>query len=109
MSDARRWIPIAAVADCPEGEIRGLTVEGHEIALYHLEGGEFCATGNVCTHGQALLSDGWLVDGHQVECPLHAGCFDVRTGQGMGSPIDEDLKTYPVREEGGQLFVELEG
>lgn len=109
MSQAVHWVPALSAADCPEGEIRGLRIEGREIAIYHLESGEFHATDNVCTHGQALLSDGWLVDGCQVECPLHAGCFDVRTGQGMGPPIDEDLKTYPVKLEDGQVLVGLDG
>ena len=109
MNQPIRWVHALPTADCPQGEIRGLTIEDREIAIYHLEDGSFHATDNICTHGRALLSEGWLVDGCQVECPLHAGCFDVRTGQGMGSPIDENLKTYPAKVEDGQVLVGLDG
>ncbi|MFC7399090.1 non-heme iron oxygenase ferredoxin subunit [Chelatococcus sp. GCM10030263] len=102
-----RWVEVASVDDVPEGEVIGVTVEGHEIALYHLPDGSFHATANICTHGQALLSEGWLADDCMIECPLHAGCFDIRTGKGMGPPIEEDLQTYRLRREGDALLVEI--
>jgi nitrite reductase/ring-hydroxylating ferredoxin subunit len=40
---------------------------------------------------------------------LHAGCFDVRTGAGQADPITEDLAVYPVRREGGCIFVKMSG
>jgi len=101
-----RWVEVASAEDIPEGEVIGVTVEGHEIALYHLDDGSFHATANLCTHGQALLSEGWL-DDCTIECPLHAGCFDVRTGKGLGDPIEEDLETYAVRRDGDRLLVEI--
>jgi nitrite reductase/ring-hydroxylating ferredoxin subunit len=61
----------------------------------------------VCTHGQAYLSEGWVTDDCQIECPLHAGCFDIRSGKAMGPPIEEDLRTYPVRIEAETIFVAL--
>jgi Rieske Fe-S protein len=42
---------------------------------------------------------GWL-DGDVIECPLHGGRFEVKTGKGLGAPITCDLKTFPVRIEG---------
>ncbi len=65
----------------------------------------FC-TDNVCTHAFALLTEGWL-EGHLIECPLHNGQFDVRTGKGMGAPITEDLRTYAVKIEGNDVLVAL--
>jgi naphthalene 1,2-dioxygenase system ferredoxin subunit len=107
MTESSRWVEAALLEDCPEGDVTGVELQGHEIAIYHLENGELYASSNVCTHGQAHLSDGWLVDDCLVECPLHAGCFDIRTGKGMGSPIQEDLKTYGVRKEGKWVLIEL--
>jgi nitrite reductase/ring-hydroxylating ferredoxin subunit len=68
--------------------------------LYRLEddGGVY-AIDNVCTHALAYLSEGWL-EGDVIECPLHGGCFNVRTGKGLGDPIEEDLKTYPIQVSG---------
>ena len=65
------WVRVAGVAEVGEGQVHAVRVDDREIALYHLPGGEFRATDNVCTHEYALLSDGWLEDGC-IECPLHA-------------------------------------
>ena len=52
------------------------------------------------------VTDGWM-EGTTIECPLHAGQFDVCTGKGLGAPIEEDLKCFPVRVEGGDILVEI--
>ena len=49
------------------------------IAVFN-EDGEFFAIDDTCTHQDASLADGWL-EGCAVECPLHASCFDLRTGR----------------------------
>ena len=54
---------------------------GLNLALYHVGDAWFC-TDNICTHAFALLTDGWL-EGHVIECPLHGGQFDIRTGKGQ--------------------------
>lgn len=100
------WVRVAAISEVAEGQCRGVRVGDREIALYHLSGGEFHATDNVCTHEYALLSEGWLENGC-IECPLHAAQFDVRTGKALSAPADEDLKVYPVRQEGNDLLVQV--
>ena len=52
------------------------------------------------------LSDGWL-DRGEIECPLHAGRFDVKTGKATAPPCTEDLKTYPIRLAGDEIQVKL--
>jgi anthranilate 1,2-dioxygenase ferredoxin subunit len=34
---------------------------------------------------------------HCIECPLHQGQFDVRTGEPMCAPVTEPVRTYRVR------------
>lgn len=68
---------------------------GRDLALYDI-GGTVYATDNLCTHAYAQLTDGML-EGDVVECPLHGGRFEVKTGKGLGPPIPCDLKTYRVR------------
>ena len=63
--------------------------------MYHLNGGEFRATSNVCTHEYAQVSDGFL-EGGVVECPLHGGKFDVRTGQSFCDPSKISVRSYPM-------------
>ncbi len=55
-----------------------------------------------------MLAEGWLEE-NCVECPLHAGRFDVRTGKAMCEPLEEDIRTFAVKEEGGEIFVEIGG
>lgn len=81
------------------------TIDGEQIALYLVDGDVF-ATHNVCTHQFALLSDGYLEDGC-IECPLHQGKFDVRTGAAMCAPATEPLKTYRVHVEGNDVLIDL--
>ncbi len=100
------WVRVASASAIGEGEMLGVEAGGHSIAVYKLDGGEWCATDNVCTHAFALLTDGWLEDG-VIECPLHAGRFECRTGKGLGEPIDEDLKTFAVKVEGDDVFVAI--
>jgi naphthalene 1,2-dioxygenase system ferredoxin subunit len=61
----------------------------------------------VCTHAYARLSDGWL-DKSEIECPLHAGRFDVKTGKALCPPVTEDIKTYPVRLVGDEIQIKLD-
>lgn len=79
----------------PEGEMMAVEVDERMIALYNV-GGKFYATSNICTHAFAILTDGWLED-EIIECPLHAGRFDVRNGSAQGDPVECDLETFEVR------------
>ena len=100
------WVRGASRRDVTEGEVLGIEVAGHSIALYDVDGAIF-ATDNICTHAYARLSDGWL-DGEAIECPLHAARFDVRTGKVLDPPAIEDLKTYPVRVVDGEIEIKLD-
>ena len=98
------WVRAAAKADVEEGKVLGVKLNGKDIAIYHLPGGEFCATDNICTHEYALLSEGWLENGC-IECPLHAAQFDCRTGKALSSPADEDLLVFEIKVEGADLMI----
>ena len=99
------WHSVAKTSDVTEGEVIGVEIEGTPIAIYNLDG-EFFATHNVCTHAFALLSDGYVDDG-KIECPLHQGIFDIRSGKAEEGPVDEDLQTFAVKVEGDALLVEV--
>ena len=89
--------------DIGEGEVLGVEIGDKSIALYNIDS-EIFATDNICTHAFATLSEGWL-DGDCIECPLHAGRFEVRTGKALGPPVDEDIAVYPVRVVGNDIQV----
>ena len=91
----------------PPGTARRVVVDGIEIALCNV-GGDLYAVDDVCTHAWASLSEGVLV-GAQLECPLHGGCFDVRTGAADGGIVTEDLRRFAVRVDGAEVSVSLSG
>ena len=103
MADDGTWHVAAALNDLVEGESFGVEIAGHHVAIYRVAD-EYYATGNICTHADAFLSDGFL-DGCEVECPLHMGRFDIRTGEALTSPVEIDIPVYPVRVAGDRLEV----
>jgi nitrite reductase/ring-hydroxylating ferredoxin subunit len=100
-----RWVSVARKSDIEPGAIVGLKVEDIDIAIYNVDG-EIYASSNICTHAHAYMSDGWLEDGI-LECPLHGGRFEAKTGRGLGAPIICDLKIYSVRTQGDDIQIDL--
>ncbi|HEY4773503.1 MAG TPA: non-heme iron oxygenase ferredoxin subunit [Xanthobacteraceae bacterium] len=100
-----KWLSVAARDALEEGAMMPIEAGGLSIALYNIAG-EIYATDNICTHAFATLTDGCL-DGDVIECRLHGGTFEVKTGKGLGDPISEDLKTYPVRVVGDMIEVRV--
>ncbi|MDQ6640834.1 MAG: non-heme iron oxygenase ferredoxin subunit [Pseudomonadota bacterium] len=99
------WTPVSSLDDFAASDAIAIVAAGKEIAIY-LVGGAVFATANRCTHGDARLCDGW-VEGHEIECPLHQGRFDVRTGAATGAPAEVALATYPARLAGDRVELQL--
>ena len=97
------WERVAAADEIEEGEMIESLLGEREIALYKVEG-RIYATGNICTHGAARLTEGYL-EGCEIECPLHQGRFDIRSGKAVCAPASEDIKAYEVRIDSGEVFV----
>ena len=89
-----------------EQGVAGLYLDDLDIAVYAVDDAIF-ATDNECPHGAARLSDGFLL-GDEIECPLHQGRFNVRSGTAMCDPVEGCIRTYPVKIEAGRVFVSLE-
>jgi naphthalene 1,2-dioxygenase system ferredoxin subunit len=86
----------------------GRVIDGREIALYRL-GDEVFATDALCTHGHASLCGGFVEPDGSIECPLHQGRFDIRTGRALCEPLERDLQTFAVRLEGGRVWIRIVG
>lgn len=99
------WIKAAPAAALAEDTVTGVLLDGEDVAIYNL-GGTFHATENICTHAMARLSDGYL-DGDTIECPLHGGRFDVRTGAALTPPACTAVRVFPVRLDDGDILVDL--
>jgi 3-phenylpropionate/trans-cinnamate dioxygenase ferredoxin subunit len=100
-------IRVAATEDIPEGTAMHVEVDGEELAIINA-GSHFYAINDVCSHEYALLSGGEVdVDDGTIECPKHGSVFDYATGYPRSLPAVLPVKTYGVRVEGSDIYVEL--
>ena len=86
-----------------DGEAQRVVAGERELAPYRI-GGEVFATDDACTHAWGSRSEG-CVEGDEVECPLHGGRVDVRTGKATAPPATEDLDTCEVRIERDNVLI----
>lgn len=96
---------LCEVADVQEGEPLGVFLDGiPALAVYNVDGDIF-VTANMCTHGNAMLSDGYQ-DGDVIECPFHGGSFDIKTGAPKAFPCQIAIKTYSVVVDNGWVTID---
>ena len=100
-----QYVKVAKKSELPENAGTCLEVEGHRIALFHVDG-EIYALDELCPHEQAPLSDG-EIENCEIACPWHGATFNLKTGECTGPPADEDLARYNVRVVGDDIEVEL--
>ena len=97
-------IDLGSADGIPVGQVRRVDVDGQGLAVYHLGTNDFAATDDLCTHGQASLSEGVVTD-CTIECPKHLGRFDIRTGEPLSRPVKEPVRTYDVEVRNGRLVL----
>lgn len=105
-SDKTSWrtVDLGSVDSLPLGEGRAYVINALTIAVFRQRDGRLFATDNQCPHRGGPLADG-IVGDDKVICPLHTRKFDLTTGRCMGE--DMAVRTYPVREAEGRIFLEL--
>lgn len=100
------WTDVAAEADVPDGDVIAAQINGRDIALVRL-GAEVHAIDATCTHGSASLCGGFVEPDGSIECPLHQGRFDVKTGRALCAPLTQDLVVHELRVQQGRIWVRL--
>lgn len=73
------------------------------IAVFRTDEG-FHAIADTCSHGQASLSEGWL-EGFEIECPVHSGRFDIRSGAPLCFPVTQPVAAFGTRLVDGTLYI----
>ncbi|MBK7863973.1 MAG: Rieske 2Fe-2S domain-containing protein [Archangiaceae bacterium] len=93
---------VLASAELPEGARRLVVVGGRAVAVVRVQGAVY-AVDDVCPHRGGSLAMGDL-QGFHLYCPLHAWCFDVRTGDAF-FPQGCRVQTFEVVERDGEIYL----
>ena len=102
---SRSWQRVADEGALKRGKSMTVEAFGYAVALYNVDG-RILATQDACPHeGASLGCGGRLVDG-VIACGYHHWEFDVRTGASLDG-FDDELWTFPVKVEGGAIWVGL--
>lgn len=101
------WHRICAVGDVAENRPYAGTIAGVPVAVFRQDG-RFFALHDLCSHAYARLSEGFLVRG-AIECVLHNARFELDTGACVSIPRYDDVRTYELRVEDGEVLVRIDG
>ena len=105
MTAERPWRDAIAVEDLEKGWVTRVAVGRHTLAIYDTPSGIFASLA-LCNHGGADLCDGYF-DRHVIECPLHQGAFDVRTGAPVSAPATRKMRVFETRVVAGRVEVRI--
>lgn len=101
------WVRICSVSEISEDDGLRVDVPGYQpLAVWRVDENVF-VTDDTCTHGQASLTEGGILDGFEIECGLHLGAFDIRDGRVTSAPCTIPLRVYAVRVQGEDVLAEL--
>ena len=99
------FIDVAGLDDVPEMGVLGVDgPDGQPICLVRFKG-QLSAFADECTHQAFPLSAGEVRADGTLECIWHGARFDCLTGAVRREPATEALTRYPVRVDGGRIFV----
>jgi Rieske Fe-S protein len=111
-ANTKAWLFVTLLADLKVGD--SLTYEGPTgitvvIARRGEEGTaeDFVALSDVCPHLGCRVQ--WQSHANRFFCPCHNGVFNPQGVATAGPPADEgqSLASYPLKVEGGLLFIEV--
>ncbi len=94
-----------ALSELEQDTARRVELDGVAIAVVLDGNGEVHAIGDVCTHGDISLSDGF-VEGETLECWAHGSAFSLRTGRPLNLPAYEPVPVFVVQIDGDDVLID---
>jgi nitrite reductase/ring-hydroxylating ferredoxin subunit len=98
------WEDLIAVADLEPGDATPVDHGKRALAVYDTKDGITVSDAR-CPHAGADLCDGYF-DGTHIECPLHQGLFDARTGTACAAPATRPLRMITSRVRDGVVQIQ---
>lgn len=97
------FVRVASASEIPEGKMKKFLIDGSQVLVSNVKG-KYYAIGNVCTHLGGPLDKG-VLEGQEVQCPLHGSHFDITTGQVKRGPATRPEPIYEVKVESGSILL----
>lgn len=105
MAREKAWQDLIPVSGLEPGDATPVTLGERKLAVFDTVDGISVAHAR-CTHGAADLCDGYF-DGRRIECPLHQGLFDARTGRALAAPARVALRMIEARVVDGVVQIRI--
>tara|TARA_R110002020_G_scaffold43169_6_gene125783 strand:- start:742 stop:1068 length:327 start_codon:yes stop_codon:yes gene_type:complete len=94
-----------ALSELEQDTAKRVELDGVAIAVVLNGNGDVHAIGDVCTHGDISLSDGF-VEGETLECWAHGSAFSLRTGRPLNLPAYEPVPVFVVQIDGDDVLID---
>jgi nitrite reductase/ring-hydroxylating ferredoxin subunit len=99
------FVKVAKVSDLAPRQMRTVRIDQEYVFIARI-GDEYFALDGFCSHADGFLADGYLhEDLCEIECPIHEGAFDLRTGEVTNPPAEGPVVSYCVRIDGDDVMV----
>lgn len=99
MKRDRQWQDLVRTSDLEPNDVTEACLGSNAYAVYDTVDGITVSLAR-CSHQGANLCHGYF-DGRNIECPLHQGLFDARSGKALASPATRPLRMIECRIENG--------
>ena len=99
------WFLVCAENSIEVEDIVRFDHENKTFCIYNIESG-FYATDGMCTHEDVHLEDGLVTD-DEIECPMHQGIFNIKSGAAIQDPPCDDLKIYDVKVDKDKIYINI--
>ncbi|MBA8816222.1 3-phenylpropionate/trans-cinnamate dioxygenase ferredoxin subunit [Microbacterium halimionae] len=96
---------VCALSELEQDAATRVEVDGVAIAVVLDSAGDVHAIGDVCTHGDISLADGF-VEGETLECWAHGSAFSLLTGKPLNLPAYEPVPVYAVVIDGDDVLID---
>jgi 3-phenylpropionate/trans-cinnamate dioxygenase ferredoxin subunit len=95
---------VCALGDLSVSTAKKVVVDGTAIAVVMDSAGDVHALGDVCTHGDISLSEGFVED-DTLECWAHGSKFELSSGTPLTLPAYEPVPVFAVEIIDGDIYI----
>ncbi len=93
------------LSDLTQDAATKVVLDGVAIAVVLDSAGSVHAIGDVCTHGDISLSEGFVED-DTLECWAHGSKFELTTGKPLTLPAYEPVPVFAVEIIDGDVYID---